>query len=61
MHEVKVFDGLGNLKKVISINSLIKRDKQKIDQPSIFRKSKRFGRMGNKLKKIQEKSTTLKI
>ena len=61
MHEVKVFDGLGNLKKVISINSLIKRDNQQIDQPSIFRKSKRFGRMGNKPKKIQEKSTTLKI
>ena len=61
MHEVKVFDGLGNLKKVISINSLIKRDKQQIDQPSIFSKSKRFRRMGNKPKKIQEKSTTLKI
>ncbi len=51
MHEVKVFDGVGNLKKVVSINSLIKRDQQQIDQPSIFSKSKRFGRMGNKPKK----------
>ncbi len=61
MHEVKVFDGTGNLKKVVSINSLIKRDQLQIDQPSIFSKSKRFGRLGNKPKKSLKKPATQNI
>ncbi|MCF8721806.1 hypothetical protein [Nitrospina gracilis] len=39
MHEVKVFDSSGNLKKVISVNSLRKRSAQLIEKPSMFRKN----------------------
>ncbi len=56
MHEVKVYDHSGNLKEVISINALNKRENQQIDNPTIFSKKKRFGRLGGKSVKSHEKS-----
>ncbi len=41
MHEVRVYDKSGNLKKVISVQALNKRSKQQIDNPSLFRKNPR--------------------
>lgn len=38
MHEVKVFDSSGKLKKVISVKSLQKRSLEIIEKPSMFRK-----------------------
>jgi len=58
MHEVKVYDRSGKLKKVISINALNRRENQQIDNPSIFSKKKRFGRLGGKPVKGQEKPKT---
>ncbi len=58
MHEVKVYDSSGKLKEVISINALNAREKQQIDNPSIFSKKKRFGRLGGKSAKGQEKPKT---
>ncbi|CAI2719491.1 hypothetical protein [Nitrospina watsonii] len=43
MHEVKVFDSSGNLKKVISVKSLQKRSAQLIEKPSMFRKNRKTG------------------
>jgi len=61
MHEVKVYDSSGNLKKVISINALNKRDQRQIENPSIFKKNKRFGRLGGKPAKAPEKPETHNI
>ena len=58
MHEVKVYDRSGKLKKVISINALNRRENQQIEDPSIFSKKKRFGRLGGKPVKNQEKPKT---
>jgi hypothetical protein len=44
MHEVKVYDSSGNLKKVISIRSLNIRSKKQMEVPSLFRKNKRTGK-----------------
>lgn len=41
MNEVKVYDSSGNLKKVISVNQLITREKNLLDTPSMFRRNKR--------------------
>jgi hypothetical protein len=41
MHQVKVFDDSGNLKKIISVKSLQKRSDLIIETPSIIRKSGR--------------------
>lgn len=41
MHEVKVYDKSGKLKKVISVQALNKRSKQQIENPSMFRKNPR--------------------
>ncbi len=54
MHEVKIFDSFGKLKKVISIKALNARDEQQIENPLIFSKNKRFGRLGRKRVKSQE-------
>lgn len=48
MHEVKVYDSTGKLKKVISKITLNAREQQQIDDPSIFTKSKKFGKLGGK-------------
>jgi hypothetical protein len=42
MHEVKVYDSSGNLKKVISIKQLSIRGKKQIENPSLFRRDKRI-------------------
>jgi len=48
MHEVKVFDSSGNLKKVISVKSLNKRTEKQINSPSFYNKK------GRKVKPIIE-------
>ena len=40
MHEVKIYDSLGNLKKVISVRKLINRSTKQLESPSFFRKKK---------------------
>jgi hypothetical protein len=58
MHEVKVFDGDGNLKKVISVQKLNIRSKMQMEVPSLFRKNKRTGRPPVKPGKVQETAKT---
>ena len=41
MHEVKVYDNSGKLKKVISPQTLEIRSKQQMETPSMFRKNKK--------------------
>ena len=41
MFEVKVYDGSGNLKKVISEKTLNKRSEQQIHFPSLFKKGRK--------------------
>ena len=41
MHEVKVFDASGNLKKVISVKTLNKRTDKQINSPSFYNKKGR--------------------
>jgi hypothetical protein len=41
MHEVKVYDSSGNLKKVISVKALTKRSDQQINSPSLYIKKGR--------------------
>ena len=41
MHEVKVFDASGNLKKVISVKTLNKRTETQINSPSFYNKKGR--------------------
>jgi len=41
MHEVKVFDSSGNLKKVISVKTLNKRTDKQINSPSFYNKKGR--------------------
>ena len=41
MHQVKVFDDSGNLKKIISVKSLQKRSDRIIEAPALIRKSGR--------------------
>lgn len=38
MHEVKVFDGAGNLKKVISVKKLTERSDRLFNTPSLYQK-----------------------
>ena len=39
MHEVKIYDDSGNLKKVISVKALQKRSDMLIESPSLYKKS----------------------
>ena len=41
MHEVKVYDNSGKLKKVISINALNNRSKQQLENPAMFKRNKK--------------------
>ena len=45
MYEVTVYDRSGNLKKVISKESLDIRSREQIDSPHLFRKNKKHGRL----------------
>lgn len=38
MHEVKVYDGAGNLKKVISVKKLTERSDKLFNTPSLYQK-----------------------
>ena len=58
MHEVKVYDSSGNLKKVISVKSLNIRSKKQMEVPSLFRKNKRTGRPPVKPANSQAKAET---
>ncbi len=58
MHEVKVYDGSGNLKEVISVKKLNLRSKQQIESPSLFLKNKKVGKQSEKDSETQEKSET---
>ncbi len=55
MHEVKVFDSTGKLKKVITVKALNVRSKKQMENPSIFKKNKKVRRVteqpakGNKI------------
>ena len=39
MHQVRVYDDCGNLKKVISVKALQKRSDMLIESPSLFKKT----------------------
>lgn len=52
MHEVKVYDSSGNLKKVISVKALTKRSDQQIQSPSLYNKK---GRKAKPMGKAEEK------
>jgi hypothetical protein len=44
MHEVRVYDGLGNLKKTISAKALNIRSSEQLETPLLYRRNKRGGR-----------------
>ncbi len=52
MHEVKVYDSSGNLKKVISVKALNKRSDKQIQSPSLYNKK---GRNAKPMSKVDEK------
>lgn len=56
MHEVKVYDSSGNLKKVISVKALTKRSDQQIQSPSLYNKK---GRKAKPIGKIDDKDLKL--
>ena len=58
MHEVKVYDGSGNLKEVISVKKLNIRSKQQLESPSLFMKNKKTGKPADKDAEESEKSET---
>jgi len=58
MHEVKVYDSSGKLKKVISAKSLSIRSKQQLETPSMFRRNKKGRMPWSKSPKTQAKAET---
>ena len=56
MHEVKVYDSAGKLKKVISVNTLNKREDRKAESPDLFRKNKRNSKARTAVPKTQAKA-----
>ncbi|MFQ5451847.1 MAG: hypothetical protein ACE5E9_14575 [Nitrospinaceae bacterium] len=58
MHEVKVYDSAGKLKKVIPIKTLNKREDRKAEFPDLFRKNKRNSRARSVAPKTQAKAKT---
>ena len=59
MHEVKVYDSSGNLKKVISVKQLNIRSNKQLESPYLFLKNKRTGKPAAKPDKIQPKAGKL--
>ena len=55
MHEVKVYDNSGNLKKVISVKALNIRSQKQLDSPALFKKDKRIQGAWTKSRKDQSK------
>lgn len=58
MHEVKVFDSSGKLKKVISIKSLNHRSNKQLEDPAFFLKNKRGRKTLPKFPKAQQIAET---
>jgi hypothetical protein len=58
MHEVKVYDGFGNLKKIISVKQLCIREDEQSSSPSLFRRDKRIGKPWAKTPKGLAKTGT---
>lgn len=54
MNEVKVYDGAGKLKKVITVKSLNKREDEKAESPDLFRKNKRSFKSGSSTSKTSQ-------
>jgi hypothetical protein len=58
MHEVKVYDSSGKLKKVISTQTLNIRSKQQLETPEMFLRSKRGKKPWSKSTKSQTEVET---
>jgi hypothetical protein len=58
MHEVKVYDSAGKLKKVIPVNTLTERENRKTEFPDLFRKNKKNSRSRTAVPKAQAKVET---
>jgi hypothetical protein len=56
MHEVKVYDSAGRLKKVIPVKTLNKREDRKAEFPGLFRKNKRNSKVWASSPKTQVKA-----
>ncbi len=56
MHEVKVYDSSGKLKKVLSVKSLNKREDEKAESPNLFRKFKKKPNVGTAAPTTQVKA-----
>lgn len=61
MHEVKVFDSSGKLKKVISVKALNMRSKKQMENPSMFKRNKKVKRVAGKPAKGKRISAASKI
>jgi len=57
MHEVKVYDSSGKLKKVISARKLNIRSKKQLEFPALFMRNKRNAKMPGKAPKTYSKAT----
>ena len=58
MHEVRVYDSSGDLKKVISVKALSKRSDKQLEFPDLFVKNKRGIRSRVSPPKVRTKSKT---
>ncbi len=58
MHEVKVYDSAGKLKKVFPVNTLTERENRKMEFPDLFRKNKRNSRSRTAVPKAHAKVET---
>ena len=58
MHEVKVYNSAGKLKKVIPVKTLNKREAKKAEFPDLFRKNKRNYKPRTAVPKRQAKVKT---
>jgi len=56
MHEVKVYDGAGNLKKVISVKKLTERSNQLFNTPSLYQKGSKKPKSPAPAPKVPEKN-----
>ena len=61
MHEVKVYDSSGKLKKIISVKALNVRSKKQMENPSIFKRNKKTRRVTEKPAKGNKHSASNKI
>ncbi len=58
MHEVKVYDSSGNLKKIISVKTLTQRSDQQIKSPSLYNKKWRKAKPMVKVEKKDPKAAS---